>query len=46
MIRFLVVKEIPMNNFKHMTNAVGKEMRRSRDTDSIGFDEGVYMAKV
>lgn len=45
MVRFLIVKEVPMNNFIHLKNLEGKEMRRCRDTSKIGFQNGLFMAK-
>jgi len=45
MIRFILVKEIPMNSFSNFRNKDGKELRRCRDTDRIGFKVGLFMAK-
>ena len=45
-IRFILVKEIPMKNFLHLTNEEGMEMRRCRDTDKINYESGLFMAKV
>ena len=43
LVRFILVKDVPMNNFLHLCNAEGLPMKRCRDTDEIGFDEGLFM---
>lgn len=45
LVRFLLVKNIPMNNFIDMVNEEGLPIKRCRDTDTIGFEEGMIMAK-
>jgi hypothetical protein len=45
LVRFILVKSIPMNSFSHLKNCEGLPIRRCRDTDMIDFEEGMFMAK-
>lgn len=44
-IRFLQVKNVPMNNFADLHNSEGMPMKRCRDTDVIEYEEGMIMTR-
>ena len=39
------MKNVPMNTFSEMVNKEGLPIKRCRDTDTIGFDEGMIMTR-
>ncbi|CAI2370081.1 unnamed protein product [Moneuplotes crassus] len=45
LIRFILVKNVPMKLFSHLNNGRDVPLRRSRDTDRIGYDEGLFIMK-
>lgn len=46
MIKPILVKDVPMNEFYHLKNAEGKPLRRSRDTEVINFEEGLEITRI